>query len=129
MAITIIRTATGATVDTSYSAVSNNLAASLSSSFTIPTGVSAVKNVSVAVATDDVVESATVCRLSGNALSQSEQYVNGPSMNTIGTSTGAFNGTVSTDVDFPVIPGNSMEIAMGATASLVAEVSVVITLQ
>ena len=61
-------------------------------------------------------------------LSQGEQFVNGPSMNTIGTSTGAFNGTVEHDVDFPVTSGNSLEIAMGATASITGEASVVLTL-
>ena len=65
-------------------------------------------------------------RLSGNGMSQ-EQYMVGAAVNTIGTSTGAFNGTVSQDVDFPVTPGNSIEIAAGATATLVAEVAVVIT--
>ena len=49
-------------------------------------------------------------------------------MNTIGTSTGAFNGTVEHDVDFAVTPGNSLEIAMGATASITGEASVVLTL-
>jgi len=80
------------------------------------------------MATDDVTESATVCRLSGNALRDSgEQFINGPSMNTIGTSTGAFNGTVGTDVDFAVTPGNSVEVAMGATASITGDASVVLT--
>ena len=48
-------------------------------------------------------------------------------MNTIGTSTGAFNGTVGSDVDFAVTPGNSIEIAMGATASITGDASVVLT--
>jgi len=127
--ITICRTATGATVGTSYTSLSANLASTLSSSFVIPTNVSAVKHISVAVATDDATESATVCRLSGNALKDSgEQFVNGPSMNTIGSSVGAFNGTTEHDVDFTVQPGNSLEIAIGATASIGAEVSVVLTL-
>ena len=57
-----------------------------------------------------------------------EQYVNGPGNSTIGTSTGAFNGTVEHDVDFKITPGNSLEIAMGATASITGEASVVLTL-
>ena len=128
MALSIIRTAAGATIDTSYSSLSANLASSLSSSFVVPSGVSAIKHISVSVATDDVTETCTVCRVSGNALSQGEQFVNGPSMNTIGTSTGAFNGTVEHDVDFSVTSGNSLEIAMGATASITGEASVVLTL-
>ena len=126
--ITICRTVTGTAIGTSFTALSAVLASTVSSSFVVPTGVSAIKHVSVAMATDDVTESATVCRLSGNALRDSgEQFVNGPSMNTIGTSTGAFNGTVGTDVDFAVTPGNSVEVAMGATASITGDASVVLT--
>ena len=97
--LTIIRTATGATINDSYSSLSANLASSLSSSFVVPSGVSAVRHVSVSVATDDVTETCTVCRLSGNAMQDGEQFVNGPGNSTIGTSTGAFNGTVEHDVD------------------------------
>ena len=126
--LTIIRTATGATINDSYSSLSANLASSLSSSFVVPSGVSAVRHVSVSVATDDVTETCTVCRLSGNAMQDGEQFVNGPGNSTIGTSTGAFNGTVEHDVDFAITPGNSLEIAMGATASITGEASVVLTL-
>ena len=126
--ITICRTVTGTAIGTSFTALSAVLASTVSSSFVVPTGVSAIKHVSVAMATDDVTESATVCRLSGNALRDSgEQFINGPSMNTIGASVGAFNGTVGTDVDFAVTPGNSVEVAMGATASITGDASVVLT--
>ena len=125
---TICRTVTGTAIGTSFTALSAVLASTVSSSFVVPTGVSAIKHVSVAMATDDVTESATVCRLSGNALRDSgEQFINGPSMNTMASSTGAFNGTVGTDVDFAVTPGNSIEVAMGATASITGDASVVLT--
>ena len=126
--ITICRTVTGTAIGTSFTALSAVLASTVSSSFVVPTGVSAIKHVSVAMATDDVTESTTLCRLSGNALRDSgEQFINGPSMNTMASSTGAFNGTVGTDVDFAVTPGNSIEVAMGATASITGDASVVLT--
>ena len=126
--ITICRTITGTAIGTSFTALSAVLASTVSSSFVVPTGVSAIKHVSVGMATDDVTESATVCRLSGNALRDSgEQFINGPSMNTMASSTGAFNGTVGTDVDFAVTPGNSIEVAMGATTSITGDASVVLT--
>ena len=128
MALTIARTETGATVNTSFSALDNLLASTVSSSFVVPTGVSSIKHVQFGVATDDVTESCTMLRLSGNGMADGEQYVAGPSNNTIGTSTGAFNGTVSQDVDFKVIPGNSIELAAGATTSITAELSAVISL-
>ena len=102
MALSIIRTASGATINDSYSSLSANLASSLSSSFVVPSGVSAIRHVSVSVATDDVTENLYGCRLSGNAMKDGEQYVNGPGNSTIGTSTGAFNGTVEHDVDFKI---------------------------
>ena len=128
MALTIARTETGATVDTSFSALDNLLASTVSSSFVVPSGVSSIKHVQFGVATDDVTESCTMLRFSGNGMADGEQYVAGPSMNTIGTSTGAFNGTVSEDVDFKVIPGNSIELSAGATTQITAELSAVISL-
>ena len=126
--ITVCRTVTGTAIGTSFTALSAVLASTVSSSFVVPSGVSAIKHVSVAMATDDVTESASVCRISGNALRDSgEQFVNGPSFNTIGTSTGAFNGTMEHDVDFSVTPGNSIEVAMGATASVTGDCSVILT--
>ena len=124
--LTIARTEAGITLGTSFAALDNLLASSVSSSFVVPTGVSAIKHIQFGVATDDATESVAMLRLSGNGMSQ-EQYMVGPAVNTIGTSTGAFNGTVSQDVDFAVTPGNSIEIAAGATATLVGEVAVVIT--
>tara|TARA_Y100000310_G_scaffold254494_1_gene261571 strand:+ start:89 stop:442 length:354 start_codon:yes stop_codon:yes gene_type:complete len=115
---------------TAYAALTGNLASTLSSSFVIPSNVSAIKHISVAVATDDVVETASVIRLSGNALQDSgEQFVNGPSMNTMGSSVGAFNGTTEHDVDFAIQSGNSLEIAIGVTAAITGEVSVILTMQ
>jgi hypothetical protein len=124
---TIIRTGTGVSLTTSYAALTGNLASTLSSGIVIPQNVSAIRHISIAVATDDVVETASVVKLSGNALT-SEQYTNGPSMNTMGSSVGAFNGTVEHDVDFAVTSGNSLEIAVGVTAAITGEVSVILTL-
>ena len=127
---TVIRTGTGVSMTTAYAALTGNLASTLSSSFVIPSNVSAIKHISVAVATDDVVESCSVVRLSGNALQDSgEQFVNGPSMNTMGASVGAFNGTTEHDVDFAIQSGNSLEIAIGVTAAITGEASVILTMQ
>ena len=127
---TVIRTATATGFTTAYAALTGNLASTVSSSFVKPSNVSAIKHISISVATDDVVESVAVCRLSGNALQDSgEQFVNGPGFNTIGTSTGAFNGTMEHDVDFAVQSGNSLEIAIGVTAAITGEASVILTMQ
>jgi len=61
-------------------------------------------------------------------MADSEQFFAGPSMNTVGSSTGAFNGTVHHDVDLALIAGRNIEMAVGATAAITAEVMVVLTL-
>ena len=61
-------------------------------------------------------------------MQDSEQHFAGPSMNTIGSSVGAFNGTVHHEVDLAIRAGSSIELAAGATAALTAEVMAVITL-
>ena len=128
--ITVCRTVTGTAIGTSFTALSAGLASTVARAFVVPAGVSAIKHGSVAMATDDVTESASVCRISGNALRDSgEQFVNGPGFNTIGTSTGAFNGTMEHDVDFAVQSGNSLEIAIGVTAAITGEASVILTMQ
>ena len=68
-------------------------------------------------------------RLSNNAMIDSEQYVTGPSINTIASSVGAFDGNVEHDVDFAVQSGNSLEIAIGVTAAITGEASVILTMQ
>ena len=125
---TIARTETGFSLGTSFASLDNLLGSSLSSSFVVPAGYSRIVRISFGVATDDVVESCTMLRISGNAMTDSEQHFAGPSMNTIGASVGAFNGTVHHEVDLAIRAGSSIELAAGATAALTAEVMAVITL-
>jgi len=125
---TIARTETGFSLGTNFASLDNLLSSSLSSAFVVPSGYSRIVRISFGVATDDVVESCTMLRVSGNAMTDSEQFFAGPSMNTMGTSTGAFNGTVHHEVDLSIRSGSSIELAAGATAALTAEVMVVITL-
>jgi len=128
MPTTIALTETGATLDTSFSAMDNLLAASISSATQIPSGYSRIVNVEFSVATDDVVETCTIMQLTGGALVEGDQYILGPAMNTIGTSTGAFNGKVNQAVDIGVKAGRSVTVNLGATASITAEAAVVLTL-
>ena len=128
MPTTLALTETGATLDTSFTAMDNLLSASISSATQIPSGYSRIVNVEFSVATDDVVESCTIMQITGGALVEGDQYVLGPAMNTIGSSTGAFNGKINQAVDMAVKAGRSITVNLGATESIVAEAAVVLTL-
>jgi len=125
---TIARTETNFGITTSFQSIDNLLASSLSSSTNVPTGYTKIVKISFGVATDDVVESCCLLRIGGGGMADSEQFFAGPSMNTMASSTGAFNGTVHHDVDLALIAGRNIEMAVGATAAITAEVMVVLTL-
>ncbi len=128
MPTTIALTETGATLDTSFSAMDNLLSASISSATQIPSGYSRIVNVEFSVATDDVVETCTIMQITGGALVEGDQYILGPAMNTIASSTGAFNGKINQAVDMAVKAGRSITVNLGATASITADAAVVLTL-
>jgi len=128
MSTTVSRTETGLAVTTSFQSMDNLMASTLSSSFVIPGNYSRIVHISVGAATDDVVESCVQFRLSGNSLPEGEQYVSGPSINTMGSSVGAFNGSMEHDVDFAVRPGSSLELAVAATAAFTGDFSIIVTL-
>ena len=50
-------------------------------------------------------------RISGNAMQDSEQHFAGPSINTMGASVGAFNGTVHHEVDLAIRAGFKYRIS------------------
>jgi len=125
---TIARTETAFALGVNFTSLNNLLDASLSSSFNAPTGYSRIVKISFGVATDDVTETCCLLRVGGGGMADSEQFFAGPSINTQGTSTGAFNGTVHHEVDLAIISGRSIELAAGATTAITAEVMVVLTL-
>jgi len=125
---TIARTETGFGVTTAWQAMDNLMASTLSSAFVIEGNKSRVAHISVGAATDDVTESCVMFKLSGNALPDGEQYITGPSINTIASSTGAFNGSMEHDVDFAVRPGSSLTLSVAATAGFTGEFQIIVTL-
>lgn len=125
---TIARTETALGMTTSFQSLDNLVGSSLSSAFVVPSGYSRIVKISFGVATDDVVETCCLLRISGNSMVDSEQYFAGPSMNTVGSSTGAFNGTVHHEVDLAIRSGSSIELAVAVTAAITGDTMVVITL-
>ena len=89
MAIVITRTGVVAG-STSFQALSSVAGASVSSSFTIPQGVSAVKSISIGQSGDGAGEELTgLVKLSGNAVKDGDAIFTGVAANVNGASTGA----------------------------------------
>jgi len=128
MAIVITRTGVIAG-STSFQALSAVAGATVSSSFTIPQGVSAVKMLSIGQSGDGAGEELTgLVKLSGNAVKDGDAVFTGVAANVSGTSTGSFMGNMSYDTDIKVQAGNSMEISYAQVGST-ATVDLAVTLQ
>ena len=127
MALTIARTETQLSATTSFQAMDNLMASTVSSSFVVPSGVSRLVSVDVGVTNDTAEESAILLRFAGNGMSDGEQYVVGAAIVPIGSSTGATSNYVSKDTDFSVISGNSIECSIAVTDAATISATVVMT--
>jgi len=126
MALTIARTETQlTTVAGTFSAMDNLMASTVSSSFVVPTGVSRLVSVDIGIGADAAEEFASLIRLSGNSMSDGEQYVNGPAV--VASAAGTSMYSVSKETDFNVISGNSCECAIATTTIATIDATVVMT--
>ncbi len=126
MALTIARTETQlTTVLGTFSAMDNLMASTVSSSFVVPTGVSRLVSVDIGIAADGSEEFASLIRLSGNSMSDGEQYVSGPAV--VASAGGTSMYSVSKETDFNVISGNSCECAIATTDVATISATVVMT--
>jgi len=127
---TIVVTRTGVvTGSTSFQALSALAASTVSSSFTVASGMTKIKVLSCGQAVDATGESFQgLIKISGNALQNGDAVFCVGGQNTIGTSTGANQNYVSIDTDLDVVPGNSCEISYAQVGDT-ATVDVAATLQ
>jgi len=126
----IVVTRTGVvTGSTSFQALSSLAASTVSSSFTVASGMTKIKVLSCGQAVDATGESFQgLIKISGNALQNGDAVFSIGGQNTIGTSTGANQNYVSIDTDLDVVPGNSCEISYAQVGDT-ATVDVAATLQ
>ena len=128
MAIVITRTGVIAG-STSFQALSAVAGATVSSSFTIPQGMTSCKQISIGQSGDGAGEELTgLVKLSGNAVRDGDAVFTGVAANVSGTATGSFMGNMSYDTDIKVQAGNSMEISYAQVGST-ATVDLAVTLQ
>ena len=128
MAIVVTRTGVIAG-STSFQALSALAGATVSSSFTVASGMNAIKNITVGQANDGAGEEFQgLIKVSGNAMRDGDAVFAVGGQAVLGTSTGANQNYISIDTDLAVQPGNSCEISYAQVGST-ATVDVAATLQ
>jgi len=128
MALAITRSTTqSTTVLGVFEALSSLGAATVSSSFTVPTNVSAIKNITVSFSVDAVEEFCGLVKITGNAMKDGDAVFNAGGQTAMPSSVGANMMYVSIDTDLAVQPGNSVSYEIATTSA--ATVDAVVTCQ
>ena len=122
MAIVISRSESQLAATSSFQALDNLAGASVSSSFTVPTNVSSIKSLTIAVTADGAEEFVPLVKVSGNAMKDGDAVFSGaPVMGAIAMASQQY------DTDLKVQPGNSCEFSIAVTDD--ATISAVVTAQ
>ena len=122
MAIVISRSESQLAGTSSFQALDNLAGASVSSSFTVPTNVSSIKSLTIAVTADGAEEFVPLVKVSGNAMKDGDAVFSGaPVMGAIAMASQQY------DTDLKVQPGNSCEFSIAVTDD--ATISAVVTAQ
>ena len=122
MAIVISRSESQLAATTSFQAMDNLGGASVSSSFTVPTNVSSIKQLTISVTADGAEEFVPLVKISGNSMRDGDAvFAGAPVMGAIAMA------QVSYDTDLAVQPGNSCEFSIAVTDA--ATISAVVTAQ
>jgi hypothetical protein len=126
MALAITRSVTQSTTTLGvFQALSALGAATVSSSFTVPTNVSSIKNMTVSFSTDAAEEFCGLVKITGNAMRDGDAVFNA------GGQTASAAGSnfmyVNIDTDLAVQPGNSVSYEVATTSA--ATIDCVVTCQ
>lgn len=122
MAIVISRSETQLAATGAFQAMDNIGTASVSSSFTVPQGVSSIKNLTISVTADGAEEFVPLVKVSGNAMRDGDAvFAGAPIMGAIAMASEKY------DTDLAVQPGNSCEFSIATTDN--ATISAVVSAQ
>ena len=127
MAIVVSRSETQLSATGAFQAMDNIGTAAVSSSFTVPQNVSAIKQLTIAVSADGSEEFVPLVKISGNAMRDGDAVFAGQAASAYTTTTGAASNSIQYDTDLSVQPGNSCEFSIAVTDS--ATISAVVTAQ
>lgn len=128
MALAITRSVTQSTTTAgTFQALSALGAATVSSSFTVPTNVSSIKNITVSFAVDAAEEFCGLVKMTGNAMRDGDAVFNAGGQVSMPSSTGSNLMYVNIDTDLAVQPGNSISYEIATTSA--ATIDCVVTCQ
>ncbi len=127
MAIVVTRSESGMSLTTSFAALDNLGGASVSSSFTVPQGVSAIKQISISMSNDANEETIGLCKISGNAMRDGDAVFTAAGMVIGATATGTSSNNVQYDTDLGVVSGNSVELSLAGTTAATVDAAVTVT--
>ncbi len=127
MAIVTSRTESGMSLSTSFAALDNLAGASVSSSFTVPQGVSAIKQVSISMSNDAAEETIGLLKISGNAMRDGDAVFTAAGMVIGATATGNASNNIQYDTDLGVVSGNSVELSLAGTTAATVDAAVTVT--
>jgi len=127
MAIVISRSESQLSATTSFQALDNLAGASVSSSFNVPQGVSAIKQVAIATTADGSDEYVPLIKISGNAMRDGDAVMVGPANVASTTATGTTSNFGQYDTDLAVQSGNSVELSIAVTDAATISAAVTVT--
>jgi len=128
MSLAITRSVTQSTTTAgTFQALSALGAATISSSFTVPTNVSSIKNITVSFSVDAVEEFCGAVKITGNAMRDGDAVFNAGGLSAMPSSVGSTMMYASIDTDLKVQPGNSASYEIMTTSA--ATVDCIVTCQ
>ena len=127
MAIVITRTESQLSAPTAFQALDNLAGSSVSSSFNVPVGVSAIKQVAIATTADGSDEYIPLIKISGNAMKNGDAVMCGPANVASTTATGTSMNFGQYETDLSVESGNSVELSIAVTDAATISAAVTVT--
>ena len=115
MAIVVSRSESQLAATGAFQALDNLGTSSVSSSFTVPSNVTSIKQISMAVTADAAEEFVPLIKISGNSMRDGDAVLTGMAVVPSGSATGTSNNFCQYDTDLAVQPGNSCEISIAVT--------------
>ena len=127
MGIVVSSSESAMSLTTSFQALDNLGGASVSSSFTVPQGVSAIKAISISMSNDANEETIGLCKVSGNAMRDGDAVFTAAAMVVGATATGTSSNNIQYDTDLGVVSGNSVELSLAGTTAATVDAAVTVT--
>jgi hypothetical protein len=127
MAVVITRSAANLSATASNQALSALGASTVSSSFNIPVGMSAIKQVSISVTSVGTVDFVPLVTISGNGMKEGAATFAGMGYSAGATSTASSQNNMVYDTDLPITSNNSVEIALAVTTASTVDAAITVT--